>query len=200
MRTIFNVDSHLCDELAGHTRHFTIILGLSTWRGVELEWGWDRHFGEDFEDWGEGVSCSVLRIVCFFDSLTECAAVQDENRACVLGYLALTMLPAGYFVGLLSSKMSDRRILAISITWTAFACIPLYLLGSSSVHKVMYIFGGVMLHMSVVGIEGSSMSLLSKVIHPCMARGPVNCGLLTTVAGTVGRLWGNIMVRCPHAS
>mmetsp|Transcript_36285 Transcript_36285/g.91638 ORF Transcript_36285/g.91638 Transcript_36285/m.91638 type:complete len:802 (+) Transcript_36285:270-2675(+) len=119
---------------------------------------------------------------------------KDVNRACVLGYLALTMIPAGYFVGFLSTKFSDRRILVTSITWTTFACGPLYLLGSSTAHKIMYIFGGVMLHMSVVGVEGSSMSLISKVIHPCMARGAMNCGLLTTVAGTVGRLWGNIMV------
>lgn len=33
-----------------------------------------------------------------------------------------------------------------------------------------------------------------QVIHHSMARGPVNCGLLTTVAGTVGRLIGNVMV------
>mmetsp|Transcript_1927 Transcript_1927/g.5666 ORF Transcript_1927/g.5666 Transcript_1927/m.5666 type:complete len:605 (-) Transcript_1927:467-2281(-) len=119
---------------------------------------------------------------------------QDTNRAIVLGGLSLTMLPAGSLTGFLTHKFSDRRILCGSLIACIVSCIPLYQLGGSNLKKGLYILGGIILHMGVVGIEGSSMSLLSKVIHKSMARGPVNSGLLTTVAGTVGRFLGNIMV------
>eukprot|EP00191_Tetraselmis_sp_GSL018_P010299 CAMPEP_0177603610 /NCGR_PEP_ID=MMETSP0419_2-20121207/15613_1 /TAXON_ID=582737 /ORGANISM="Tetraselmis sp., Strain GSL018" /LENGTH=815 /DNA_ID=CAMNT_0019097411 /DNA_START=392 /DNA_END=2840 /DNA_ORIENTATION=+ len=119
---------------------------------------------------------------------------KDANRAIVLGGLGFTMLPSGYFASVMSARFSDRRILALSLAVTVAACIPLYQLGPSRLEKSLYLFGAIVLHMSVVGVEGTSMSLLSKVIHPSMARGPVNCGLLTTVAGTVGRLVGNTLV------
>ena len=47
---------------------------------------------------------------------------------------------------------------------------------------------------TTVILEGTAMSLCSKVMHPDLASGTFNSGLLSTQAGTVGRLFGNFIV------
>ena len=46
---------------------------------------------------------------------------------------------------------------------------------------------------TTVILEGTAMSLCSKVMHPDLASGTFNSGLLSTQAGTVGRLFGNFI-------
>ena len=38
------------------------------------------------------------------------------------------------------------------------------------------------------------MSLMSKIMHPSLARGTWNAGLMSTEAGTLGRLTGNLCI------
>lgn len=45
-----------------------------------------------------------------------------------------------------------------------------------------------------VVLEGTAMSMCSKVMHPKLANGVWNAGLISTEAGTFGRLGGNCLL------
>lgn len=58
----------------------------------------------------------------------------------------------------------------------------------------LFFLGGAFVFMGSMTLEGSAMSLLSKVMHPSLAEGTFNTGLLTTEAGGIGRLGGNLAI------
>lgn len=58
----------------------------------------------------------------------------------------------------------------------------------------LFLFGGALVFTASMTLEGSAMSLLSKVMAPSLAEGTFNTGLLTTEAGGFGRLAGNLAI------
>lgn len=58
----------------------------------------------------------------------------------------------------------------------------------------LFLFGGALVFTAAMTLEGSAMSLLSKVMAPSLAEGIFNTGLLTTEAGGLGRLAGNLAI------
>lgn len=58
-------------------------------------------------------------------------------------------------------------------------------------HAWQYFTGFMLIYVSTILMEGVSMSLMSKVMSPLLAKGFWNAGLLATEAGAIGRLLGN---------
>ena len=94
-------------------------------------------------------------------------------------------------VGKLSNSVSDRSFSAAllgAIALGSALCI------CSGKPRWLFFLGGAFVFMGSMTLEGSAMSLLSKVMHPSLAEGTFNTGLLTTEAGGIGRLGGNLAI------
>lgn len=107
----------------------------------------------------------------------------------MLAVFGLTVIPVNTAVGQISDHVSDRGLNAVTLFITAVGC-GLLMCGGRPVW--MYFTGGTLVFMCTVILEGSGMSLMSKIMHPSLARGTWNAGLMSTEAGTLGRLTGNL--------
>ena len=107
----------------------------------------------------------------------------------MLAVFGLTVIPVNTAVGQISDHVSDRGLNAVTLLITAVGC-GLLMCGGRPVW--MYFLGGTLVFMCTVILEGSGMSLMSKIMHPSLARGTWNAGLMSTEAGTLGRLTGNL--------
>lgn len=108
-----------------------------------------------------------------------------------LAAYGFSLVPLNFVVGRASAHTSDRLFSAVllgTITGGAAICIcagkPMWL----------FLFGGALVFTAAMTLEGSAMSLLSKVMAPSLAEGTFNTGLLTTEAGGFGRLAGNLAI------
>ena len=107
----------------------------------------------------------------------------------MLAVFGLTVIPVNTIVGQISDRVSDRGLNAVTLLITAVGC-ALLMCGGKPIW--MYFLGGTLVFMCTVILEGSGMSLMSKIMHPSLARGTWNAGLISTEAGTLGRLTGNL--------
>ena len=114
---------------------------------------------------------------------------------CALGSL---VIPLNIFVGFISSKVKDRKILIISQS-VAFCGSLLMIRYASSMSLVQYLCGIVLLFLACQVMESVSTSLLSKIMPTSLALGILNSGkyristlgFISTQAGTAGRAVGN---------
>lgn len=113
----------------------------------------------------------------------------SSQAGLMLAVFGLTVIPVNTLVGQLSDRVSDRGLNAVTLLITAVGC-GLLMCGGRPVW--MYFLGGTLVFMCTVILEGSGMSLMSKIMHPSLARGTWNAGLMSTEAGTLGRLTGNL--------
>ncbi|KAK9832195.1 hypothetical protein WJX74_002578 [Apatococcus lobatus] len=110
-------------------------------------------------------------------------------------------LPVNWVVGKLSSKVPDRVLITGAIIACGAGCVGLAMGG----YPIwLYLLGGFLAYVGSLVLEGASMSMMSKVIHPSLAKGTFNAGLLATESGTTGRLCGNLLEsgvsKATHAS
>ena len=113
----------------------------------------------------------------------------SSQAGLMLAVFGLTVIPVNTLVGQISDHVSDRGLNAVTLLITAVGC-ALLMCGGRPVW--MYFLGGTLVFMCTVILEGSGMSLMSKIMHPSLARGTWNAGLMSTEAGTLGRLTGNL--------
>ena len=108
-----------------------------------------------------------------------------------LAVYGFALIPLNVVVGKASNSVSDRlfsMVLLVAIAVGSACCI------SSGKPMWLFFLGGALVFMGSMTLEGSAMSLLSKVMSPSLAQGTFNTGLLTTEAGGFGRLGGNLAI------
>eukprot|EP00803_Ostreobium_quekettii_P006559 evm.model.scf_488EXC.1 EVM.evm.TU.scf_488EXC.1 scf_488EXC:2875-3342(+) len=109
--------------------------------------------------------------------------------------MGIFVLPVNFFVGLLSYRILDRELCSISLTLCLLGSVLVY--SDHTSHFIAtwrYFTGFSVIYVATIILEGAAMSLMSKVIHPAWAKGTFNAGLLATMAGSLGRLFGNVFV------
>jgi hypothetical protein len=105
--------------------------------------------------------------------------------------LGLLMVPANLVVAQFSHHYSDRQLIAGMQLGMGIGSVIMMKLGG--VYPLFqYIFGSLILFLSSNACEGPNMSLLSKTIPSSWSKGVVNVGLLSTEAGTLGRVIGDL--------
>ena len=113
----------------------------------------------------------------------------SSQSGLTLAAYGFTLIPLNLAVGKASNSVSDRLFsvgLLVAIALGSALCI------CSGKPMWLFFLGGAFVFMGSMTLEGSAMSLLSKVMHPSLAEGTFNTGLLTTEAGGLGRLAGNL--------
>ena len=113
----------------------------------------------------------------------------SSQSGLTLAAYGFTLIPLNLAVGKASNTVSDRLfsvVLLAAIGLGSALCI------CSGKPMWLFFLGGAFVFMGSMTLEGSAMSLLSKVMHSSLAEGTFNTGLLTTEAGGFGRLAGNL--------
>ena len=115
----------------------------------------------------------------------------SSQSGMTLAVYGFALIPLNIAVGKASDNVSDRSFSAVLLGAIALGSGLCICSG-----KPMWLFfsGGALVFMGSMTLEGSAMSLLSKVMHPSLAEGTFNTGLLTTEAGGIGRLAGNLAI------
>ncbi|KAI3431392.1 hypothetical protein D9Q98_004446 [Chlorella vulgaris] len=108
-----------------------------------------------------------------------------------IGLLCAAMVPVNLSVGAASSRVSDRSMVVGSL---AMCVVALLALTRSAASAVAFLGGAALLLTASVVLEGTATALMSKVIWSGFATGVLNAGLLSTEAGTLGRLAGNALL------
>ncbi|PSC71982.1 MFS general substrate transporter [Micractinium conductrix] len=103
------------------------------------------------------------------------------------GLASLSMVPVNAAVGTASARLSDRSMVLGSLALCA-ACSAVLAVAGDSV--AAFFAAGLLLFVGSVALEGTATSLMSKVIWRGFALGVLNAGLLSTEAGTLGKLTG----------
>ena len=113
----------------------------------------------------------------------------SSQSGLTLAVYGFSLIPLNLAVGKASDSVSDRT----------FSAVLLSIIGIGSAFCIcsgrpmwLFFLGGAFVFMGSMTLEGSAMSLLSKVMPPSLANGTFNTGLLTTEAGGFGRLAGNL--------
>lgn len=113
----------------------------------------------------------------------------SSQSGLTLAAYGFTLIPLNLAVGKASNTVSDRLfsvVLLAAIGLGSALCI------CSGKPMWLFFLGGAFVFMGSTTLEGSAMSLVSKVMHSSLAEGTFNTGLLTTEAGGFGRLAGNL--------
>lgn len=105
--------------------------------------------------------------------------------------LGLLMVPANLVVAQFSHHYSDRQLIVGMQIGIGTGSIIMMKFGNEYPLS-QYIFGSLVLFLSSNACEGPNMSLLSKTIPSSWSKGVVNVGLLSTEAGTFGRVIGDL--------
>ncbi|BDA46399.1 SPX domain-containing membrane protein At1g63010 [Coccomyxa sp. Obi] len=141
--------------------------------------------------------CYILKVVqqAYIDGLpifTQMAyGWSNSDVGVMLGVLGLAAPLVNFTVGRLSARLPDRHITLASILVTMVGCFGLM---GGPFPMATFFVAGALLYMGTIVLEALSMSLCSKVIDERMAKGLWNAGLLSTQAGTLGRLCGNLLL------
>ena len=110
----------------------------------------------------------------------------------LLTALGLSALPVSAAVGIMSSWIPDGVI----VTWTViFSCLGCLGVALHCDQAWTYFGGGSLIFLGTLVMEGASMSLLSKVIHPRFQHGLFNAGGLPTSLSTALSLCSSAGVR-----
>ncbi|KAL0025314.1 hypothetical protein WJX79_004533 [Trebouxia sp. C0005] len=113
----------------------------------------------------------------------------SSQSGLTLAAYGFTLIPLNLAVGKASNTISDRLF---SVVLLAAIGLGSALCTCSGKPMWLFFLGGAFVFMGSMTLEGSAMSLLSKVMHSSLAEGTFNTGLLTTEAGGFGRLAGNL--------
>jgi hypothetical protein len=133
------------------------------------------------------VSSAPLLALQLFDWSSEASGYFMALAGAVV--LPLNMLTCHVF-----ADTDDRiaiRILTIAslLAGAAALCLPW---GTYS--SIQYVVSATVLFGALNAVEGTFMSLLSQIVSPALATSTFNSGLLTTEAGTLGRVLGDLLI------
>ncbi|CAL5227554.1 g10545 [Coccomyxa viridis] len=141
--------------------------------------------------------CYILKVLqqAYIDGLpifTQSAyGWSNSEVGIMLGILGLTAPIVNTIVGSFSSRVPDRYITVASIVIAGGGAFALM---KGPFPMSNFFVAGTLVYMGTIVLEGVSMSLTSKVIDERMSKGLWNAGLLSTQAGTIGRLCGNLLL------
>ena len=126
-----------------------------------------------------------------------------EQSGTFLAILGCLVLPLNFLIGTFSRKFDDRTMMLAMQIGVLIGLVVLLLhthIHTAQTHLGQFVTGGVIAFSCSSMLEGVTMSLLSKVVPPSLARGTFNSGLLATEAGTFGRAVGDMLVTLVGAS
>jgi len=108
--------------------------------------------------------------------------------------LSSLVLPTNFFVAYISQRFDDRELILGSLVTTLIGILGflVYSEDGSEYSEARFILFGIVMYVSCNALEGPVMGLLSKTIPKSLARGVLNAGLLSTQAGTLGRVVGDL--------
>uniref|UniRef100_A0A0D6QSK8 SPX domain-containing protein n=1 Tax=Araucaria cunninghamii TaxID=56994 RepID=A0A0D6QSK8_ARACU len=116
--------------------------------------------------------------------------------AIFLAVIGLTVLPLNIIVGnYIGNMFEDRQLL---IAAEILTCVGILITFKLPIHYsvIQYVMGTFVTFVSAEILEGVNLSLLSKVMSSRLARGTYNGGLLSTEAGTLGRVLADLTITC----
>jgi MFS family permease len=111
-----------------------------------------------------------------------------------LAILNFMVIPVHFLVGYLALRIRDRTFILLSVTITTLASFLQISYGPDVVPEGQYIVANILIFLSTNVTDGTSNSLLSKMIPYYLTTGIFNAGFTATMFGTVGRFIGNIAV------
>uniref|UniRef100_A0A0C9S8G2 TSA: Wollemia nobilis Ref_Wollemi_Transcript_11264_2732 transcribed RNA sequence n=1 Tax=Wollemia nobilis TaxID=56998 RepID=A0A0C9S8G2_9CONI len=116
--------------------------------------------------------------------------------AIFLAVIGLTVLPVNIIVGNYIGNMFEDRLLLIAAE--ILTCIGILITFKLPIRYsvIQYVTGTFVTFVSAEVLEGVNLSLLSKVMSSRLARGTYNGGLLSTEAGTLGRVLADLTITC----
>jgi len=119
----------------------------------------------------------------------------QEDTGSFVAVLGLLVLPLNFIMGYLSRESDDRTLMcAMQVMLCVGVLAVVVQVRSNTVSGINFVLGAGIIYCSASMLEGVTMSLLSKVTPPSLAKGICNSGLLSTEAGTLGRTCGNWLV------
>jgi len=104
-----------------------------------------------------------------------------------LAILASLMIPANWIVANVSRRFDDREIILAMLIMMVVGIAGFMTSGA----ETSFIFFSLIIFITCNALEGPTMGLLSKVIPKSLRVGILNAGLLSTEAGTIGRIVGD---------
>ena len=110
-------------------------------------------------------------------------------------YLAIILLavsPVHVFIAYTSGYIQDRQFILTALCLCTLGSF--LLIGYGDLPVWQYVLGSIVVHLATNLADGVSTSLTSKVLPPEMAKGFFNAGLLATLAGSLGRAFGGIVI------
>jgi MFS family permease len=110
-----------------------------------------------------------------------------------LAILNLLVIPVHLLVGYLSRKFKDRSFILVAVIFATFACV-LQINFAEKMPEFQYILANIIIFLATNVTDGTSNSLLSKVLPLSLASGIFNAGFNSTLMGTLGRVVGNALV------
>jgi len=108
--------------------------------------------------------------------------------------LSSFVLPTNFFVAYISRRFDDRELILGTLVTIMIGILGflVYSDDGSEYSEARFILFGIVIYVSCNALEGPVMGLLSKTIPMSLARGILNAGLLSTQAGTLGRVVGDL--------
>eukprot|EP00931_Biecheleriopsis_adriatica_P079723 TRINITY_DN53083_c0_g1_i1.p1 TRINITY_DN53083_c0_g1~~TRINITY_DN53083_c0_g1_i1.p1 ORF type:complete len:695 (+),score=118.30 TRINITY_DN53083_c0_g1_i1:76-2160(+) len=118
-----------------------------------------------------------------------------EATGCFVALLGLLVLPLNHVMSYMSRSTSDRRLMCVLQVALSLGILVILVHGSGNLTSGFhFVVGATVIFVAASMLEGVTMSLLSKVTPPSLAKGLCNSGLLSTEAGTIGRTCGSLLI------
>ena len=110
-----------------------------------------------------------------------------------LSALSFGMLAFNAGLAYMSKFISDLPILCSSQSSLLLGTVAVFPF-SSHTPLALFIIGAIAVYGSTIVMEAVAMSILSKVIPRKLRRGTLNAGVIASLAGSLGRLVGNVSI------
>jgi len=146
------------------------------------------------------INCFVLKMVleCLMSSTATITTLYFHwnvtRSGGFLACLGLLMFPANMSVARLSRMYEDRDIILGTLGLMLVGTIGIISYSTSHYSRIQYMVCYIFVFVGANMLEGPNMSLLSKTLPRRWAKGTFNSGLLTTEAGTFGRVVGDVVI------
>lgn len=115
-----------------------------------------------------------------------------KTTAIFLAIVTLVVCPIHFVIGTTSKHVEDRKFMTIALVLCLFGSF--IMIDFDDITIVQYTIGAFLLNLATNLSDGVSTSLTSKVLPPRINRSTFNAGLLSTIAGSIGRAMAGILV------
>ncbi len=142
------------------------------------------------------------------------------QAGCFLAFLAGSVLPTYFVISFLSTRLGERLVMkrALTTMFIGIFCFinyqalfrlvediraifknesddrPLTTFYDWCLGLLQYFISVIIMYSSSITLEGSSLSLMSKVSPEKLNRSPLNCGVMAPITACLGRILGNTII------